>query len=232
MIFSALGDFLFPKRCVSCGKFGDYFCPACLSQIKFITTPVCPVCERPSISGATHPGCQTRYTLDGLISIWVYEGPVKLAIKRLKYKPWVFALADKLTDLAIPPLGENVSMNQSIKTKPLVVPVPLHKSRQRQRGFNQAALLGKLLAPKLNLEFVPDLLVRQKNTRPQAELKGKERQENIKDAFVISPNILISQYPNILLLDDVWTTGATLRACGNVLKRAGAKSIWGLTLAR
>lgn len=228
-------DFIFPKCCVSCGAFGIFLCQKCLAKVKFIELPICPVCERPAIGGATHPGCRNRYSLDGLISACVYDGPIKAAVKRLKYKPWITDLGEILVDSVIKYLRENTSINYLIKVKPTVVPVPLHSSRERERGFNQSALIGKLLAQKLNLEFCSDLLCRHKKTKPQAELKGKERLENIMGAFSISPkfpNILISQYPNILLLDDVWTTGATLRACGGVLKRSGVKNVWALTLAR
>ncbi|TSC53108.1 MAG: putative amidophosphoribosyltransferase [Microgenomates group bacterium LiPW_16] len=100
----------------------------------------------------------------------------------------------------------------------VLTPVPLHWWRLRWRGFNQAEILGKMIAEKLEIKFVPDLLTRKKPTRPQVELEGKARRENIAS--------------NILLFDDVWTTGVTLRACGNVLKRAGVKSVWGLTLAK
>lgn len=258
-------DFLFPRRCVSCGTFGVYLCRKCLTKIKFIKTPVCPVCERSAIGGATHPGCQTRYSLDGLISACVYEGPVKAVIKRLKYKPWITDLGETLTDLFCQYLSGNSSIIQTIKLKQTITPVPLHPSRERERGFNQAEILGKLLAEKLNLEFVPDLLIRHKKTKTQAELKGEERQENIKNAFKINEKYLqpyshkfvnpqeiavkgesrlmrVNLYKfayklqgnlnSVLLIDDVWTTGATLRACGQVLKRAGFSKVWALTIAR
>lgn len=228
-------DFLFPKRCVSCGSFDVFLCQKCLVKVKFIELPICPVCERPAIGGATHPGCKTRYSLDGLISVCVYDGPTKNVIKRLKYKPWITELGEILANLALDFYHKNTSTIRIIEQNPVLVPTPLHKSRERERGFNQSEILGRLMAHKLNLEFIPHLLIRHKKTKPQAELKGKERLENIKNAFSVSsdsPNILISKYPNILLIDDVWTTGATLRACGQVLKLAGAKKVWALTLAR
>lgn len=227
----ALLDFFFPKRCLSCGKLGKYLCPHCLLLIRFIKINVCPVCERPAIGGAVHPGCQTRYSLDGLISFCVWEGPIKIAIHRLKYKPWILDLAPTLISLVVP---SDLSRYQFIdKEKPIVVPVPLYSTRRRQRGFNQAALLAELLAKKLNLQFRDDILFRKKKTKPQAELKGKERRKNIEDAFALNPNFKfpITNY-QFLLFDDIWTTGATLRTCGAVLKRAGAKKVWGLTIAR
>ncbi|MBI4999747.1 ComF family protein [Candidatus Gottesmanbacteria bacterium] len=229
-ILNLLLGLLFPRRCVSCGRLGNYFCQRCSSIIQIIKTPVCPVCERASIGGKTHPGCQTRYTLDGLTSIWVYEGPIKKAIKLLKYK-FVTDLARELVYLSF---GGSTSAEVEPLKETILTPVPLHWWRFHWRGFNQAEILGKMIAKKLGIKFVPDLLVREKSTRPQVELRGKQRQENIVDAFIINPRL--SQFPisnfQFLIFDDVWTTGATLRVCRNVLKRAGAKKVWGLTLAR
>lgn len=185
------------------------------------------MCERLAIDGVTHPGCQTRYSLDGLISFFRYDGPVKAAIKRLKYKPYLSVIAEIL----INHIFSNIAMKQ-FNNDYFVISVPLHPSRERSRGFNQASLLGKAVAGKWGLKFVDGLLKRTRNTKPQVELKGDERRKNVIDAFAIFPNILISQYPNILLIDDVWTTGSTLRTCANVLKRAGAKKVWAMTIAR
>src|SRR3989344_728193 len=89
-------DFIFPKKCVYCGKFGQYICKDCSIKMEPIKTSICPMCERAAIDGKTHPGCQTRYSLDGLTSLYRYDGPVKSAIKRLKYKPYLTALVDIL----------------------------------------------------------------------------------------------------------------------------------------
>lgn len=222
-------DFLFPRRCVSCRRLGFYICPRCRLNIRKIETPVCSVCERPSIGGATHPKCKTSFCLDGLTSIWVYDGPIKKAIKELKYR-FVTDLARELVSLI-----DTTLIYRYMRTVDFVLtPVPLHWWRLRWRGFNQAEILGKMIAEKLEIKFVPDLLTRKKPTRPQVELEGKARRENIANAFAINPRFSKIHHPpsNILLFDDVWTTGVTLRACGNVLKRAGVKSVWGLTLAK
>lgn len=171
------------------------------------------------------------------MAVGVYEGPMRVAIKRLKYKPWISSLGVSLASLIFQYLRENPSIIRIIEQNPIITPVPLHKSREHARGFNQSALLGKLVAEGLNLEFVPNLLVRHKKTKPQVELKGKERKENIRDAFVVNQelktkNLEFLKKKSILLIDDVWTTGATLRACGQVLKRAGFDKVWALTLAR
>lgn len=188
------------------------------------------MCERQAIDGITHPGCRTRYSLDGLISFYRYDGPVKAAIKRLKYKPYL----SELVDVLLVTILDSIDTKRGGFTGFTLVPVPLYPQRERERGFNQAALLGKVIAERLKLPFQDHLLKRTRNTKPQVELKGDERRKNVINAFAIAPNILVRQLadPNILLIDDVWTTGSTMRICGNVLKRAGAKRVWAMTIAR
>lgn len=219
-------DFIFPPRCVSCGRPGRYLCPKCLPKIKIIEHQVCPVCERPAIGGATHPRCQTKDSLDGLSSFFVYGGPIKKAIKKLKYK--------FVTDLA----GELINMTSvapmDIGTPSALVSVPLHWRRLNWRGFNQSEILGKMMSARLKTRFAPDLLIRKKYTQPQVKLKGKKRKENIENAFILNPRYqkLEIGHWELVIFDDVWTTGSTLRECCKVLKEAGAKKVWAMTLAR
>ncbi len=254
-------DLLFPPRCVSCGRIGKYICPSCSLLIRIIrlNEQVCPVCEKPAIGGETHPRCKNKYSLDGLTSFFVYDGPIRKAIKLLKYR-FVTDLAKELINMVGPlPLPHrqfSAVSNRSLKEDTIVaqgslrksskigeeaaalnpyvfVSVPLHWRRFNWRGFNQSEILGKLMAEKLGIKFLPDLLIRKKYTEPQVKLKSKERKENIKDAFVI--NSQRRQIPNTsyyILFDDVWTTGSTLRACAKVLKQAGVEKVWGMTLAR
>lgn len=112
----------------------------------------------------------------------------------------------------------------------VVTAVPLHPKRQNWRGFNQSELVAKLLAQKLGLRY-ESLLKRIKYTKPQVGLLGSARKQNIKGAFSLyTPYSL--PHTNIILIDDVWTTGSTLRECTYILKRGGAKQVWALTLAR
>lgn len=113
----------------------------------------------------------------------------------------------------------------------VLVPIPLYKSKLKRRGYNQAQLLALGLSKKLNIPTI-DILVRVKNTSSQVGLDREKRIKNISGAFSLVPNILISQYPNIFLIDDVLTTGSTLLEAANVLKRSGAKKVWGIALAR
>ncbi len=226
-------DLLFPKTCVGCQKAGSYFCECCIQNITQ-TDLVCPFCEKLSIGGLTHPICKRKYGLDGLWSLGTYQNPLRLAIQKLKYK-WIKELATILIDINIEYWAKNSPyLLDKIKKDSgknwLVVPVPLHKQRQNWRGFNQSALLGQLLATNLGLEYKA-VLIRIKKTKPQVKLKSHERKQNIKNAFALNTKDLI-QSTNVILIDDVWTTGSTLKECCYTLKRGGVKQVWALTLAR
>lgn len=227
-------DIIFPKRCVGCGKLGRYFCPSCISSIKIIDTPICPVCEKLAIDGVTHPGCKTRYSLDGLTSFFRYDGVVRKAIKTVKYRS-VFDLAKEF--VALIPAD---SLSQIITA--VFIPIPLHASRYRDRGFNQAEVLGNVLAGQLHMPLATDILRRVKKTVPQVEMKDRNaRLKNMDGVFAVNPgfdkivlkhqNVKASKGP-VVLVDDVFTTGATMRAAANVLKRAGVPFVWGVTMAR
>lgn len=235
-------DLLFPRRCLSCGRLGEYICDHCVSMIQFIDTNICPVCEKPAVDGRTHPRCQTKYSLDGLTSIFSYQGVIREAIKKIKYKPFVFDISKTLTSLALEKVNQKnplfSSLTRVFKQKPILVSVPLYRSREYWRGFNQAEVLGRIIAEELNLTFLKDLLLRRKATKPQVKLKGEKRKDNVRGAFKINsqfarlPAKQAIRNSKIILVDDVWTTGATMRTCGNILKRSGIKFVWGLTLAR
>ena len=215
-------DILFPKRCVGCGRIGKYFCGRCRAKVLYIADneSICPMCGRLGLDGMTHPVCRTRYGLDGLTSLFRYTGPIQSAVKAVKYR-LVTDLATEFVSLA--------SVSQ-IPTLECLIPIPLHVSRLRVRGFNQAEVLGTLLAARLRIPVSIDILRRVKATAPQVRMKTKnERLGNMKNVFRAVETI---QNKNILLFDDVFTTGATMKAAANVLKRAGANRVWAVTMAR
>lgn len=229
-------DLLFPRTCLGCNKSGQYFCPTCIQKIKLIDSQICPVCEKSSPFGQTHRFCQKNRSLDGLISFFVYEGMIRKAIHQLKFK-YVTDLADEFFKIILDIWREDKNdrfcqMKRFVEEKkPIIVPVPLYWLKENQRGFNQAEIFAEKLAKSWNLEFKKDLLIRSKFTQSQVGLSEEERQKNIANAFFYNSNI---KYPvsNIILLDDIWTTGATLKTCASLLKKSGAKTVWGLTIAR
>lgn len=237
-MFQTLLNILFPRQCLSCGKFGSYFCQACIPSLKTSTTTICPMCTKLSPFGMTHPYCKTRYSLDGLTSVFRYTGAIQKGIKTIKYRR-VRDIVPELTSITMNAIQKDKSNNYvSIirifdTDKPIIIPIPLHKKRYKERWFNQSELLAKEISEKLHLEMRTDLLHRIKFHTPQAELKKEDRLKNIKGAFSINPKSKIQMSNlSIILLDDVWTTGATLREAGNMLKRTGVKKVWGLTIAR
>ena len=231
-------DILFPKKCVGCKKVGSYFCQDCVSNI-LQTDLVCPKCEKLAVGGATHPICGRRFGLDGLWSLGIYQNPLREAIKQLKYGK-VRELSKELVDILVeywakyqPFLLDQIKDSRGEGWA--VVPVPLFWFRENSRGFNQSNLIGQDLSKKLGLDFC-EALKRTRYTKPQVKLLGKDRHQHIRGAFALSPNcnppLRGPAVTCVLLIDDVWTTGSTLRECCYILKRAGAKKVWAITLAR
>ena len=226
-------DVLFPKKCIGCSKEGSYFCLSCEARI-FHPNLICPKCKNISPNGQTHDKCQEKVTLDGLWSLGIYKNPLKNAILQLKYK-YTKEITQNLVDVLIK-YWENSKpfiYQQIIKDKGIgwiIVPVPLYWYRANSRGFNQSSLIGQSLSRKLSLEYCEGLR-RIRSTKSQVSIKGKDRYQNMKNAFSRNTKYSV-QEKNILLIDDVWTTGSTMKECCIVLKKAGAKKVWAITLAR
>lgn len=225
MANSFLLDLLFPKKCVNCGKLGSYICRNCFARIEFIDKPLCPVCERQSIGGKTHPGCFSKLGLDGLVVVCRYRGPISKAIQKIKYK-WIWDIEKLLVDI----VADNF-WKFDVPAKITLVPVPLHIKRKNWRGFNQVELLANDLAKRYKQPYI-DLLERKYETRTQVGLSKKDREENVRGAFIVKPQYLSKvEGGDFMLVDDVCTSGATMGECCRVLKRAGARSVWGLAVA-
>lgn len=218
-------DLIFPKRCVSCGKWGSYFCFDCIKRIE-IAWPICPVCKRLSDKGNVHPRCKTKYSLDGLIAGFYYKDPVKIAIIRIKYK-WTYDIENTLCEYLF-----KVFKKYDIDRNAILVPVPLHPSRKKWRGFNQSELIAKYFSKKLNQPYI-DFLVRVRKTKTQVGLSRARRKVNIRGALDIAKSVDVDKIAgkSFILVDDVYTSGATISECAKVLKRVGAKSVWGMVIA-
>lgn len=225
-------DLLFPKRCVGCRRIGAYFCPRCSLHIRTIefSETICPVCEKSAIGGRTHPRCRKRYTIDGLTSFFHYDGIIRKAIKAIKYR----YVSDMIREfMSLIPSYWIDEIRKHIKKDEVVIPVPLHPGRFRERGFNQAEIIGRLLASELDANTNSSVLIRHRFTHPQVEMTDrKTRLKNMEGVFALKGNMNILSGKYIILVDDVFTTGATLRSAARVLKHAGVRSVWGVTIAR
>lgn len=226
-------DVLFPKKCINCDQWGGYVCDKCQVGL-WEEEQICPVCARPSRYGLKHKYCHQANSLDGLTCLWAYEGIAKRIIQKAKYK-FYFDLLRELSvnsnQLTVRP--EFSYFLKFIATKPDVVPVPLHPDREKWRGFNQAAVIGRSLAARHSLAFSSHLLLRVRDTGHQTGRNREERLKAVGGAFSLAPRTY-NLAPNMLLVDDVWTTGATLSECCRVLKKGlpAGRQVWGLVLAR
>ena len=203
-------DFIFPIFCALCGKEGEWFCRACL--------------EKNKIAAFEFSDPKAEGIFKSLAAFFDYKKEPLFAdlLKQFKYhySGGIVLVWQNLIELF------KLNLPQSAT----VIPVPLHASRIRWRGFNQAATLASLLGKKYGLTADYTCLVRRRATKQQAKLNWQERQTNVKNSFGWVPT---EPAPSVVILvDDVYTTGATLMECAKVLKSRGTKSVWGVVLAR
>ncbi len=198
-------DLIFPKSCLECKKPGKYICNSCLSKVKVLNR-------------------FDPYT--NTFTILHYEGIVRKAITKIKYN-FAYDIASELADICAfklhnPPLIQNS----------ILIPVPLHKSRERWRGFNQSEIIAKLISKKLNIGFEKDLLIKPKASLPQVGLVRNQRMQNIRGKFAVNSEAKLYQNRTYIIFDDVATTGSTIQEAMKVLKKAGVNKIFGLTIAK
>jgi ComF family protein len=218
-------DLLFPKWCVGCGKEGEFICRSCREHLVRVRPPLCPQCGKPQPTGTLCPSCLNwQADIDGIRSPFQFEGVIREAILQLKYRN-LRALSETLAEL----LGDYLTAHPL--PGEVLVPVPIHPKRLIERGYNQSSLLVQKLGKLVRLPVVDKSLIRQRHALPQTQTKTvAERRNNVAGAFTCRDQRLKGR--QILLIDDVATSGATLNACAEALKAAGATSVWGLTLAR
>jgi ComF family protein len=217
-------DLLFPQWCVGCGREGDYICEHCRQSLSSILPPVCPQCGKPQSDSRLCPTCDSENpVIDGICSPFLFDGVIRQAIHELKYhnlRALALPMAGLLYEyyLAYPVPGE------------VLVPVPLHRKRLRERGYNQSALLARQLGKLTGMPVIEDCLIRKQHTPPQARTANiEERRQNVVNAFSCSNGKLWGK--QVILIDDVTTSGTTLNAGAKTLKESGAASVWGLVMA-
>lgn len=209
---------------------GDkYICRHCEKLLKKLDAPLCSKCSKPINYGSSASLCpecsgEERY-FEMSKSLYSYEGLIKNAIYSYKYynHPYFYKMFGNM--LLTYMLAENYTNFDCI------VPVPLHSSKMRTRGYNQSELLARHLSKKLSIPYV-DALKRIKKTAKQSEQSKLERAKNLKDAFVIKNDAEIVVNSSVLLVDDIYTTGATVDECSKALKNRGAANVFVITIAR
>jgi competence protein ComFC len=220
-------DLFFPRWCVGCGKEGEYICGECNRTLKTIIPPVCPRCGRPVVQESSQnscPGCAGwQEGLDGVRAPFLFEGVIREAVHEFKYNN-LRALAPELATLMYQYIIDYLVPGE------VLVPVPLHPKKLKERGYNQSDLLAEEVGGMAGLPVIDDCLVRTKYTSSQARSTAvSERQRNVTGAFACRDGRLKDK--KVILIDDVSTSGATLNACAGVLKSYGAETVWALVVA-
>lgn len=234
VFFEKILDILFPILCLGCEKPKEWLCADCRARIPLLEEYHCPHCyQHITPFGRTCIACSEKYFLDGIFMASHYKIPIlSQAIHNYKYR--------FISDLA-EPLGLFLTEALQRTDLPLphyILPIPLHSRRLRFRGFNQSELLAEVIAkniaPGMDISIQKNTLIRTRYTRPQMKTHSrKERLGNLRGAFVLSRESKKALRDSIIwLVDDVATTGTTLEECAKILKKAGARQVFGIVLAR
>ena len=210
-------EVLLPPACAGCGRFGQRICRDCLASFRSAGAP-------DDRFAAADPGTLVGDALELAVAAFVHAGMLRRALQRLKYGG-SGRIAEPLGRAAAPALE---ALTRVCGSHPLV-PVPVHATRQRQRGYNQAGLLAAALGSESGLS-VCDILERRRATARQHGLGKAARLHNLRGAFVMRDGA--RPPPRVILVDDILTTSATLESCAQVLRDAGAVSVYGFAIAR
>lgn len=233
-LIAKASEVLVPSTCLTCDRFVDTqggCCPQCWNQLRFITKPFCPVMGSPfSIdmgeSFLSAEAISDPPPFEKLRAVLIYDELARKLVSSIKY-------SDRTDLIRWVANWMHVSGQEVIEDADMIMPVPLHASRLRNRRFNQAGELAHRLAQLNDKEFMPEILVRKKSTRQQVGLSESERARNVSGAFIVPQEMKINlKGKRVLLVDDVYTTGATAKAATRALKRGGASQINVLVFAK
>ncbi len=216
-------DFIYPPYCVLCESYlesdENIVCLKCWSQQQKLDIPFLTCDQLKSKPGG-------KWWLDGSLALFKYSSATQQLVHYLKYKRFSKLAKPYGLDMA------NVLADESwLESVDVMIPVPLHPKRLRERGFNQSYLLAKAAADQLKIKVWEDALIRTRYTQPQAKMQRKERLRNVSGAFKLNPGANIEN-KNVVLVDDVFTTGSTMNECACILRMAGAKKVMSLSIVR
>jgi len=234
-LFQNIIDLIYPVRCPVCGEIvipkGNRICEPCKRKLQYIREPRCKKCSKPIELEESEfcSDCQRKdYHFTKGYSVWVYDDVMKRSIADFKYhkkKEYALFYVEELLRI----YGEAI-----LQYAPdVIMPIPIHNSKFRQRGYNQAELIANMVGKELNIKVISDLLVRNRKTIPQKQLSDKERLRNLKKAFEFNGTVAEKHgkvINKLLIVDDIFTTGSTIEACANVLKSNGINDICFITL--
>jgi competence protein ComFC len=234
---NSLLDFVFPPYCLLCNSFissdetqddtypQNLICRNCWESLNILPHPFCPMCRSfldQTLSRC--PKCPQSSSLSLNRSLGVFDPYYQTLIHHFKYNR-KFSIGKKLGSR----LGQLLKQEEFSKGFDYIIPVPLHLSRKRERGYNQSRILAEEISKTVSVPLMEKVLIRKKKTKDQTHLSLEERERNVRGAFVVRANSAL-QGKKVILVDDVMTTGSTLKECARVLKDAGADEVTGVTL--
>lgn len=218
---------LFPRRCPVCGDIviprGRLICPECVKRLSYVSGATCLKCGKELAEADSEYclGCRRhRRTFDCGAALFNYNEVSAESMVQIKYKNKREYL-DFYSEEMVKHLGEKIARMQA----DVMMPVPIHPSRKRARGYNQAEELARRLSRLTGIPLCTNVLVRTRKTLPQKELTPQERLKNLEQAFAVREEELDKKVGSVLLVDDIYTTGSTIEACARVLKRAGIQRV-------
>ncbi len=210
-LYEKILELIYPKQCILCGKLeADSICNKCYSNLN----------KEEKID------IYNNKSFNEHLYIFKYEGKIRNLIIDYKFNDKAY-LSNFFTKIII----KNKKICRKIKSYDIIIPVPIHKKRKQERGYNQSELIAKILAQNLKLELVTNSLIKEKNTVAQSSLSKEQRKQNVKQVYKIQNKQKIEN-KKVILLDDIYTTGSTAEECSKMLKQNGAKEILVLTIAK
>lgn len=223
---------IYPQKCVICRKViaqssKEYVCDRCKKTVRPITEPRCKRCSKPcaTLEQELCGDCSRRkFLVKSGYALYLYDHNMQRAVQNFKYNG-VLSCGDYFADEMVAEYGTWLKA----LSPDAIIPVPIHPKRMRYRGFNQAMYLAERIGEHTGIKVVSDYLIRTEDTKPQKELDNKDRFSNLKKGFSVTCSNS-TQYNKVVLIDDIYTTGATLEACAHVLKQAGISQIFFLCL--
>lgn len=217
-------DWIYPPFCAGCRKPGSRWCFDCQGKTRLIQPPYCSCCGKVRLETGLCNTCRSQPPSFKEMRSWaVYEGPLREAVRRLKYKKEL-SLGDTFSQAMV------ALFTQSRWQVDAITPVPIGIARKSQRGYNQASLLARPMALRAGIEYLPKALKKVKDTPSQVGLNIHQRRANVKGSFQAQPGYVVGK--KIMIVDDVCTSGATVEECSKVLLEAGAVEVYVITLAR
>ncbi len=224
-------DLIMPRECVSCGAIGVWFCDDCVYPLLLEVPEKCVFCGNPSYNGKTHGECLAHTCLDGIVVASHFHPTLRRAIHLFKYHN-ARSMAEVFSRIIVSRIENTPTVYiRFLSEQTTLIPVPLHKRRLWERGYNQSSLMALEISREYPVKVREDLLIRTRNTNPQARLSKSARLSNMSNVFSVPDNI--GEIPDeVIIVDDVMTTGATIGDAARALKCAGVRSVWGLVVVR